>query len=733
MKLSKDSTLDRRSFLTTTGVAMGALLAGGGLDLAYPASAAAAPETQTEKLKPRWYEHAWRRAVIDMHIPDWDPRFLSEFDADRYVEALVRSRAQSIVCYAHSHVGLFNYPTKIGQQHGGLKGRDIVAEMIERCHRRDIGVVLYTSLIHDRWAFDQHPEWRGKHARGFEFGTNSRYGIVCPNSPYREYVRAWVREICERFDFEGMRFDMTFWVGVCYCDDCQKRWVDEVGGEMPRTVDWTDERWVLLQRKREQWLGEFAAVATGTVRQLKPAATVEHQSSTYPLGWSNGVSYPLVPQNDFLQGDFYGDALQGSFVRKLLNELTPNRPFGYETSFSTELRDHTGKKSEALLEAKASAAIADGAAFIFIDAIDPVGTVNFNVHDRMGRVFDRLMPYYCELGGERVAEIAVYHSLDSKFDMRENGRPVGEVGNSDTHTPAAMSVARWLIARHLPFTVITAKQIGQLARFKAIILPNVHHLSPDEAAAMREFVRQGGGLYASGGTSLVTTSGHRLPDFQLADVFGVSLTKADWSDREHYIAPTASGAGDFGGWEPMYPPFVKGHGFEVRAHPNTEILATTTLPWPAPQPTQFSSIHSNPPWVPTSNPEVVFNRFGAGRVIYCASLLEEVVGLQDTFIRLLRRLQPTFAMEATAPVAVELTLFHQPDRKRYLLCMVNFQPELPNIPVDNIEVRFRLPQGVRSIRQLGVGRAVRHRQRNGVVSFIAPRLDSLSLFAVNHT
>jgi hypothetical protein len=426
----------------------------------------------------------------------------------------------------------------------------VAAEMIERCHRRHIAVVLYASLIHDRWAFDNHPEWRGKHARGFEFGTNSRYG--------------------------------------------------------------------------------------------KPAASVEHQSSTYPLGWSNGVSYPLVPQNDFLQGDFYGDALQGSFVRKLLSELTPNRPFGYETSFSTELRDHTGKKSEALLEAKASAAIADCAAFIFIDAID------------------------------------------------------------------------------------------QLARFKVLILSNVHHLSPDEARAIREFVRQGGGVYASGGTSLVTTSGRRLPDFQLADVFGVSLVKADWSDREHYVAPTPAGAADFAGWEATHSPFLKGYGFEVRALPGAEVLATTRLPWPAPEPSRFSSIHSNPPWVPTGNPETVFNRFGAGRVIYCASELEEVEGLQDTFIRLLRRLQPSFTFEATAPAAVELTLFHQPDRRRYLLSMVNFQHDLPNIPVDDIQVQLRLPHGVRSMRQLVVGKAMRHRERNGVVTFTTPRLHSLALFAVNH-
>src|SRR4051812_24709587 len=200
---------------------------------AFPAFAASEP-LRTGAAPDRWFETAWRRAVIDMHIPDWDPKFLSEFDPDQYVDALVRSRAQSIVCYAQSHVGLFNYPTKVGKQHTGLRGRDIVAEMIERCHQHRIAVVLYTSLIHDRWSFDTHRDWRMKNARGEDLRPNQRFGVVCPNSPYREYVRAWVREICERFDFEGIRFDMTFWTNVCYCAHCQARWQKEVGGDMPR-------------------------------------------------------------------------------------------------------------------------------------------------------------------------------------------------------------------------------------------------------------------------------------------------------------------------------------------------------------------------------------------------------------------------------------------------------------------------------------------------------------------
>jgi hypothetical protein len=104
----------RRDFLRTTSAGVLASLVIPGL--AVPSTAKPASRTPD-----RWYEHVWRRAVIDMHIPDWDPEFLSRFDPDEYVRALRTSRAQSIVLYAQSHTGLFNYPTQVGQQHQGLK------------------------------------------------------------------------------------------------------------------------------------------------------------------------------------------------------------------------------------------------------------------------------------------------------------------------------------------------------------------------------------------------------------------------------------------------------------------------------------------------------------------------------------------------------------------------------------------------------------------------------------
>ncbi|MFO0910766.1 MAG: beta-galactosidase trimerization domain-containing protein [Isosphaeraceae bacterium] len=682
-------------------------------------------------IKRNWYQHAFRRIVVDTHIPDWDEAFLSAFDAKAFAERLVSARAQSVVAYGHSHAGLFLYPTKVGKPHAALKGRNLLGEVIRECHARDIAVVVYTSLIYDRWAADAHPEWRMIGADGKPVGAGGRHGLLCPNSPYRDYAREFAAEICRSFDMEGLRFDMTFWPTLCFCPHCSKRFATEVGGEIPRTIDWHDPRWVAFQRCRERWLAEFARSITDTVRGLAPEVSVEHQSSTYPLNWMFGVTAALVPQNDFLQGDFYGDALQGSFVRKLLEKLTPHRPFGYETSVKLELKNHTALKPEPLLEAKAASAIADAAAFIVIDGIDPIGTVDPRPYARMGRVFGKLLPYYDHIGGERAVDVAVYYSLESKYNPSVGPRPVSNPDTSDAHTEAAMQAARRLIGDHRLFGVVTRKDLDRLDAIQALILPNVFVMSDEEAEAIRSWVRAGGTLYASGGTSLVDPAGHLRPDFALADVFGVTLRKADWSPREHYVAPTAAAGTLFGEFDATYPAFLAGYGCEVAARPKAEVLATTTLPWPAPDPSKFASIHSNPPWVKTDRPEVVLNRFGSGTAIYCASVLEVVPELAPVFLALLAPAGPG-RLSLEAPECVEATLFHQADRHRYVLSLVNFQAQLPNIPIDGIPARLRLGgTRVRTVRLLPDGRDLPFETgADGSVVFRVPRLETLAMVAI---
>ncbi len=677
-----------------------------------------------------WFRNAYRRAVIDMHISDWDEKFLSQFDATQYVEMLKLSKAQSVVCYCQSHTGLFNFPTKVGKQHGNLHGRNVLQEMIDGCHRHGIAVQLYVSLIYDRWCGDQHPEWRMRTWEGKIQGEGDRHAVLCPNSPYREYVRRFVEEICRQFDFEGIRFDMTFWPSVCYCTYCRDRFQREVGGELPLVVDWLDSRWVAFQRRREAWLVEFARMATQTVKSLKPQATVEHQASTFPLDWVFGVTAPLALQNDFLQGDFYGDPMEGSFVRKLLENLTPNRPFGYETSFSVSLRNHTAQKKEAVLRSKASAAIADHAAFVFIDAIDPIGTVNPRAHRRMGRVFDELMPYYEHLGGERVFDVAIYFSPESTFDFAANGRHIREHDRTNAHLVASMQAARRLAQHHVPWSVVTKSSLPRLDSIKALVLSNVNMMDEEEVEAIRDWVRAGGTLFASGTTSLVDKSGRLHADFMLADVWGVSLQRVDWKPTKYYVSPTGTGQRLFPDYDRTYPVYCTTPKVEIAALPGVDVLATITLPWQDGNPTHFASIHSDPPWHQTSSPALTRHIFGKGTVFYSVGPLETIDELPHTLPRLLESTAGPFHYHIEAPASVEATLFKQPSRQRFVLTLADFQSQQPNLPIDDIQVRLVLGKPATQIRQLVSSRVIEFNQIGDTTHFTAPRLDTLGMFAI---
>jgi len=716
--------INRRTFLENSIVfsAAGALVTAGG-----SSKALFAKEDDTNS---PWYKNAFRRAVVDMHISDWDEDFLTKFDPERYADTLLESRSQSIVCYCQSHVGLFNYPTKVGEQHKAFRGRNVFQEMIDACHKRNIAVQVYTSLIFDRWAGDQYPEWRIRTWDGKINGEGRRVATLCPNSPYREYVKNFVEEICTEFTFEGIRFDMTFWPAVCYCEHCKQRYDQEEGGDIPLVVDWLDKRWVAFQRSRERWLAEFASIATGVVRKLAPHASVEHQSSTYPKSWVLGVTSALAQQNDFLQGDFYGDQLQGSFVRKLLSRLSPNQPFGYETSSSVSLQDHTAIKSEELLEAKACAAIADSAAFIFIDAIDPSGTVNVRAHRRMGRVFDRLMPYYEHLGGKQIVDVGVYYSFESKFDMSSNGKHIGQFDDSDSHTQCSMQAASRLIANQLPLGVLTKDTLTDLKDMKLLVLANVNMMDAEECNIIRAWVRDGGKLLATGSTSLIGKDGTKHEDFLLSDVFGVSVISTDWTKRVHYIAPTEHGAMLFPDFDAEYPAYIDNFGLEVEADNDADVLAVRHLPWKRDDKSHFSSIHSDPPWEVTKIPEIVQHRFGSGQVIYCSSPIETQDTLADTYLRMIRLLEEEYRFEADAPSSVEVTMFHQPHRKRYIVNLVNFQPIMPNIPVHDIEVRLRVPGHVSAVEIIPSNSPVTFTSQGSQIVFQVPELQTFEMIAV---
>jgi hypothetical protein len=637
----------------------------------------------------KWYQGSYRRNLVDMHIEDWDESFLSLLDPETYVGLLKKAQVQSAMVYANSHVGYCYWPTKTGQMHRGIGGKDMFGQITALCHKEGINVIAYYTLVYNNWAYDHDPSWRvvdvnGKASRE-RSGRAGRYGVCCPNSPgYRNFVERQLRELCGSYDLEGIFLDMTFWPGVCYCPSCRERFAQEVGGEMPTIIDWQDARWLAFQRKREEWLREFAAFATSTARRYRPDITVEHQSSVFTHNWMLGTTLGLAEHNDYLGGDFYGGFAQQSFICKLYDSVTPNRPFEFMTSRCYPgLVDHTTLKSKEMLELHTYLALAHNGAFLFIDAIDPVGTLNPKVYETMGQIFGQSKDYEPYLGGSMCQDVGVYFSLDSKMDFADNGKQVDASGRRMPHLDAALGAARTLRESHIPFGVISKSNLKDTSPYQVLILPNVLMLSEEEVEDIRRFVADGGGLYASGGAS---------PPL-LDQVFGVSL-EGETEERVTYIAPTPKGRTlVMADVDPSYPLAVFQPQAKARASDRDEVLATLTLPYTDPADgARLASIHSDPPGATTDYAAVVYRAYGKGRAMWVSAPLEtaEQSPHRRVFAQMIRELATKpFSFEAHAPSAVEVTLFHQPDKKRFLVNVVNEQEQLPPIPVSNVTVRVR--------------------------------------------
>lgn len=678
----------------------------------------------TAKFPPRtidWPSRTFRRLLVDTHVPDWDD-LLTDFDAAAYVKTIVSAGFQSLMQYSNSHAGLCLWRTKLGQMHKGMRGRDYFGEVMEQCRVHGLTRVAYYSLVYDDWAYQNHPDWRILPEGGYDPDLYSRMGTVCINSPYREHALACLRELVGNYDFSAIFPDMTFWPTVCYCPHCTARFWKEEKAEPPRILDWTDPTWRAFQKARERWMREFAMEVTQAIKQTRPIL-VAHQFSTIFDPWQFGVSLEQNEASDFCSGDFYGGATEFSLVCKAYDGLTRTRPFEFMTSRTIGLGDfETTKPFEQLLLESSIPAFHSGAC-LFIDAIKPNGRLNSQAYEFLSQVNFQHDAYEPYLGGDLQGDVAVYFDKSSLYDPSVNKVPAAMAAPIHTqggphlglpapavpemklpHREALIGAARILREAHIPYGVVTNATLDQLSRYRAVIVPNVLEMTPEQAERFRDFVRNGGVLYASGPSSLQIVD-QPVPKFLLEDVLGVRYV--GWLGKSiTYLAPQNSEVAKLI-WPQEHASFP-GAMVKAESQAGAEVLATATLPWVDPDEgyaigAHFTQIWSNPPaLMPGKDPAIVVNSFGKGKAIWVAAPIEKLDGAAAG--ALVRHLLQTalpgpYKFEADANPAVEITVYRQEKDQRLLVGLLNMQEEVPAVPVD-ATVRIKIPDGGKAKRVL---------------------------------
>jgi hypothetical protein len=662
----------------------------------------------------KWYAKSYRRNLVDMHIDDWAPEFLSEFSVEEYYQNLVTGNIDAAMIYLQSHTGKCFWPTKTGHMHSALRGReDLIRRLAEKCRGGGIRVIGYYSLIFNTWAEQAHPEWRLIKENGkTEFEEGSRYGLCCPNNPeYRRFVEAQIREMSEYFEVDGMFYDMTFWPHVCHCGHCKKRQLDESGKAIPKE-DWTDPVWLDFINRRQQWIAEFAAFVTNTTKNLFGDIPVEHNyAGVIACGWVGGTTELINDVCDYSGGDLYGDLFDHSFTCKYYMEITKNKPFEYMTCrVDYRLYQHTVTKDEADLEREIMLTAAHHGASLIIDAIDPKGTLDGRVYQRIGNIFEKqraLEPYF---GGELYAEAGVFFDTTAKHDdQMKKASPKAVPYRENSNTMCAVNAVKTLAQSHIPVGVVSNGCLNKLQKYKAVIAPDADAFCDGALDAIFGYVQSGGSLYLSGA----------LNNPKLREFMGVQMPGYT-AHNETYIAPKAAYERLFDGFNAAYPMHTWYRQPIISGFDDSETLACAALPYTLPDERRYASIHSNPPGVLTQHPSVIFKRIGKGKVLWSGVPLENDTrkGYKRVFLNLLKAylLTEKSKVETDADPATEIVIMQNDN-----FLTVSFVGMDQNIRFGGIKsFQLTLDKKPKSVISLTTGKSVGFEYRDNAVIFGVP-------------
>lgn len=475
----------------------------------------------------------------------WGQTNITEIDPERYDIAWWRShwkrtRTQGVIVNAGGIVAYYPSKVPLHRQARHLGGRDLFGELCRAAH--EDGLVVFARMdsnrAHEEF-YRAHPDWFAVDASGTPHKAGELF-VTCVNGPYYdEHIPAILREIAEVYHPEG--FTDNSWSGlgrntICYCANCRRKFRDQSGGELPRGKDWNDpiyRKWIRwnYDRRLEIWdLNNRTTRAAGgpdCIWAGMNSGSISGQSQSFRDYKEICRRAEIIMLDHQARSDstgFQHNGEAGKLIHGLLgwDKLIPESMAMYQAGRPTF---------------RVSSKPAPEARMWMLDGI--AGGVQPWWHHVGAYHEDRRMYHTAE---------PVYRWHEENQEFLVNRLPVATVGlvwsqeNTDFYgRDDAESLvelpwrgfAQALIRARIPYLPVHADHVERDGEhFAALILPNLGAMSDAQVASIRRYVQSGGGLIATGDTSLFTEWGERRDDFALAGLFGVHAP-APAGEEEH--------------------------------------------------------------------------------------------------------------------------------------------------------------------------------------------------------
>jgi Hypothetical glycosyl hydrolase 6/Beta-galactosidase trimerisation domain len=739
--------LNRRIFLKT-GLSTGAAFLPLGSSLqALDSTAAVAAETTGA--------NDFRLAALPARIPAPDPSTqpwqkrvrrvgqtnMTEHDpAVMNVEAWAdywHSAQADIVFVSVTGIVAF-YPSKVPfHRHSKfLNGRDFFGECVAAARKRGMRVVARMSPdLNWEDALAAHPEWamRNKDDSVQRSGEEPRLFKTCMFSTYMDdYVPAIMREINSLYEVDC--FYTNGWPPLgslpeCHCAICRK--LPSAGTAAywrvftDRVLDlWQRYDAIAKEKRRDSF---FFANSGGNVRggpnldrlgKVTAWFQADNQGRTYnePAVW--GCS---------LQGRVCNAVLDGKFAANVTAAYSTGTP-GWRNA----------SKNPAEARMWLNETLASG----MVPYFHFVGAENGFDEDR------RWQPVgvdYFRWTARHDAHLATLRSVANIGVVIGQGTQLLYPGPASARSRAYMhettqGVYDALLRGRFAFDFVHEDRLEpeRLAKYRALLLPNIAMMSDKQCRQIREYAQGGGSLMASFETSLYDEELKPRADFGLADVFGIAKGgEVVGTNGNPYYArieaqhPILKGFSDTN-WLPGAE-----NRLPLKAIDNPLL---TVVPGFVRYPPELAY----PPNSHTQEPAVVLRESGASRTAWFAGDVERtywITGHGD-LLRLLHNTirwltDDTWMVHVDGPGFIEMFCWETaPGYAVHLLNYSNanaFHGWLQSTePLGAQVVTMKLPAGtnVKSVELLKAGTITPHRLEDQVLRFTVPALDDYEVAAI---
>jgi hypothetical protein len=604
----------------------------------------------------------WRKVHLDFHNSQHIPRIGDAFAADEFGDRLLAAHVDGIVVFAKDMHGYFYYPSAYGPVHPGLSF-DLLGQQVETCRKRDIKVYAYYCTAWDNYLAEHHPEWlvfkRDRTTYLPKFDETPGWTALCwSNDDFRELVLDHSQEILERYELDGIWYDMPLPIGgECFCRNCLR--AIQCAGQDP--FDTTAQR-----HHKQQMLVDFQRRAYELAQAIRPGCQVDHNNQTR-LGLGERVPYLDNIDIEALPTAFWGYSYFPTNVRYA--RTFGKTVYGMSGRFQGAWADFGGLKHPTQLRTELAGNVANGALCDLGDQMPPSGRLDRAVYETIGQCYaeiERLEPFLEQ--AVPVTEAAILVNGDPLEDLATT-RPLPEAPEADS----VYGLTKLLMELHVQFDIVEPGV--ELERYRLLVLPSTLTVDDPLADRLRGYLRAGGAIVAdSRALRLKGTDTLWADDLGLTD-----LGESPFAPAYLKFDPRAEHAGLFEDY-PDYEYALYDGALQWQAADPNIVVARLGEPLFQRSPAHYTSHQQTPFDHLTDYAAVVLSgRLAATAFPVGSSYYRHGYWIyREVFYRLVRAVLPEPLIETNAPISAEVTVTHQSAAgerpERWLVHVVNFSP-----------------------------------------------------------